>query len=78
MLLRQNENEKEVVTRLREVRMGKCSDISHTFMKSLAQPLSDEVKEAAPDIFFKRLPVQFFNSQVLFTRTMSGNVSGFR
>lgn len=66
MLLRQNENGKEFVACLREVRMGKCSDISHAFIKSLARPLSDEVKETATHIFFKRLPVQFFNSQVLF------------
>ena len=46
--------------------MGKCSDISHAFIKSLARPLSDEVKETATHIFVKRLPVQFFNSQVLF------------
>ena len=66
MLLRQNENEKEFVACLREVHMGKCSNISHAFIKSLARPLSDEVKETATHIFFKRLPVQFFNSQVLF------------
>ena len=66
MLLCQNENEKEFVACLREVHMGKCSNISHAFIKSLARPLSDEVKETATHIFFKRLPVQFFNSQVLF------------
>ena len=43
MRLRQNENEKEFVAFLQEVRMGKCSDISHAFIKSLAWPLSGEV-----------------------------------
>ena len=46
--------------------MGKWRDISHPFMKSLARPFSDEVKETATHISFKRFPVQFFNSQVLF------------
>ena len=50
--IRQNENKKEFVAFLR-----KCSDIPHAFIKSLARSLSDEVKETATHIFFKRLPI---------------------
>lgn len=47
--------------------MGKCGHSSLAFVKSLSRALPEEMKESCVHIFFKRLPVQFFNLQVLFS-----------
>lgn len=64
-ILRQSEL--QFISCIQEVRFGKCSEESHTYVKGLARNLSCELQEAAVHIYFKRLPAQIYNLNILFS-----------
>lgn len=66
-LLRQKEDEKEFVACLREIRLGKCGGDSLAFLKSLSRDIAEELISSAVHIFFRRLPVEIFNLNILFS-----------
>ena len=66
-ILRQNKEDRDFIACLKEIRLGKCGHESLAFINSLSRDLPDKLKEDTVHIYFKRLPGQIFNLNVLFS-----------
>ncbi len=64
---RQNADDRDFINCLKEIRYGNCEQKSLEFFTSLSRDLSEAIREGAVHIFFKRLPVQIFNLNILFS-----------
>ena len=60
---------------LTDVRMGKCSEETCAFLKSLSRELAGNLKAEATNIFFRKLSAQVFNMKVL--NSLPGEVVSF-
>ena len=66
-ILRRNADNRDFIACLKEIRNRRCGEKSLEFISSLSRDLSEELMEGAVHIFFKRLPVQIFNLNILFS-----------